>query len=143
VGLRALQSGEDFDGKIDNVLLTASAVDDEVLEKNKEFYPALDRCQRIFSYSSKNDPVVKTAYRLGDFPEFDAALGYHGTEHPDRLARHSERAYMIDCSEQVKSHGGYRQSAEFFGHWKKVLDEVTEFPQFMFLDGTPDPRPGQ
>ncbi|MDX2180497.1 MAG: hypothetical protein SFV18_12955 [Bryobacteraceae bacterium] len=112
------------------MLLTAAAVDDESLERNKEFFDATKSCGRIFNYYSKKDTVVGTAYRLGDFPEFDAALGAKGTEHPDRLAQNSPTAFMVDCTEEVDTHGGYRHWKEFYDYWATVANESAEIPQF-------------
>jgi esterase/lipase superfamily enzyme len=131
VGLGAIRTdGERYLGKIDNVLLSAAAVDDESLERSKEFFDSTKTAQRIFNYHSKNDKVVGLAYRLGDFPEFDKALGSKGTEHPDRLALHSPAVFMVDCQDRIDSHGGYRFEPKYFEHWAGVVKENVEYPQF-------------
>ena len=58
VALQALSTDDSL--WIDNLMMTAPAVDNECLEPNEEFFEALDSCGRVFVYHSKNDPVLKT-----------------------------------------------------------------------------------
>lgn len=61
---------------IDNLMLTAPAVDNTVFKPGREFHHALDACNRCFVYHSKRDTVLKIYYPAGDF--FDSvcpALG--------------------------------------------------------------------
>ena len=60
---------------VDNLLLTAAAVDNESLEPTREFNASLVSCRRAFVYHSSRDPVLKYAYRIG---ALDRALGYKG-----------------------------------------------------------------
>ncbi len=116
VGLQALV----FPGEptVRNLLLTAPAVDDEVLEPGKEFYAALPSALRCFVYHSVHDPVLKGAYR---FAEWDQALGYHGPQHPAVIAAACPSVYTLDCSTIIATHGGYRSSEPVLAHWARVL----------------------
>lgn len=103
---------------VDNLLLTAPAVDNESLEPKKEFNDALASCRRCIVYHSANDPVLKVAYRIG---ALDRALGFRGPEHPDVIDAQVPEAFVVDCSATVTSHGGYRQSSPVYDHWARVL----------------------
>jgi esterase/lipase superfamily enzyme len=105
---------------IDNVLLTAAAVDNESLEPKKEFHESLASCRRCLVYHSSKDPVLKIGYRIG---AFDRALGYKGPEHPDVIEQKCPDVFVVDCSAVVTSHGGYRQSGEVYDHWVRVLSD--------------------
>ena len=78
VALQALAGGTD--GFVDNLMLTAPAVDDESIEPGQEFHGALEHCRRCLVYHSDKDNTLKIGYRLGDL---DRALGLKGPQHPD------------------------------------------------------------
>ena len=60
----------------------ASAVDNESIEDGERYYEASQRCGHFYVFHSRNDPVLRVWYRVGDLPEFDTALGYSGPEDP-------------------------------------------------------------
>jgi hypothetical protein len=105
---------------LDNVLLTAPAVDNESLEPKKEFNESLASCRRCLVYHSLKDPVLKIAYRIG---ALDRALGYKGPEHPEVIEEQCPDVFVVDCSAIVTSHGGYRQSGEVYDQWARVLSD--------------------
>jgi esterase/lipase superfamily enzyme len=111
---------------VDDLLLTAAAVDNESLEPSKEFNGALPSCRRCFVYHSSKDPVLKVAYRIG---ALDRALGYKGPEHPAIIDTKCPEVFVVDCSAVVSTHGGYRNAAEMYDHWGKTLADVT-LPRF-------------
>lgn len=114
---------------IDNLMLTAPAVDNESLEPKKEFNNSLLSCRRCLVYHSSKDPVLKVAYRIG---ALDKALGFKGPEHPKVIEKECPDVFVVDCSAVVSSHGGYRQSPEVYGHWGRVLGEEL-LPRFETL----------
>ena len=103
---------------VDNLMLTAPAVDNESLEPTKEFNSSLLSCRRCFVYHSTKDPVLKIAYRIG---ALDKALGFKGPENPDVVEAKCPEVFVVDCSSVVNSHGGYRDAAEVYDHWNRVL----------------------
>ena len=118
VGLQAIAfAGEVW---VDNLLLTAPAVDDESIEPKQEFNGSLASCRRCLVYHSSGDPVLQLAYRVGDL---DRALGYKGPQHRAILERQCKDVFVVDCSNVVHSHGGYRHSDRFYEHWARVLHE--------------------
>jgi esterase/lipase superfamily enzyme len=118
VGLQALAfAGEVW---VDNLLLTAPAVDDESLEPRQEFNGSLASCRRCLVYHSSGDQVLKVSYRIGGL---DRALGYKGPQHRSIIEQHCRDVFAVDCSQAVQSHGGYRDSERFFEHWARVLHE--------------------
>jgi esterase/lipase superfamily enzyme len=130
VALQTLGGGTH--GFIDNLLMTSPAVDDEVLEPGREFHEALVACRRCVVYHTEKDRVLKIAYRIGDAPEFDRALGWKGPQHPDVIMRDCPEVFVVDCKKVVRSHGGYRSSAAYYEHWDRVLAEVP-LPRFETL----------
>ena len=71
----------------------ASAVDNESVEKGERYYSAAQRCQKFYVFHSKNDPVLRVWYRIGDFFDFDTALGYSGPEDPRAIMDHSTQRH--------------------------------------------------
>ena len=133
VALGAMEAADEV-VTIDNVMLTAAAVDNESLERNKEFYEATKHCRLVFNYHSKHDSVVKIAYRFGDLMDFDKALGCDGTQDRARLAAHTPNAVIVDCADYICGHGDYRRTKEYFDHWERILRERAVFPQFGYLE---------
>jgi esterase/lipase superfamily enzyme len=111
---------------VDNLMLTAAAVDNESLEPEKEFNTALISCRRCLIYHSAKDRVLKVAYRIG---AVDRALGFKGPEHPRVVETKCPEIFVVDCSAVVDSHGGYRKSADVYEHWGRVLAE-SPLPRF-------------
>jgi len=106
---------------VDNLLLSAPAVDNHVLEPGQTFHPVLDSCNRALVYHSKHDPVLKNFYTLGDITDgIHLALGLKGPR-SKTVTLKSSNLYSVDCSQRVTSHGGYKEAPQYFAHWKQVL----------------------
>lgn len=122
LGARVALQALAFAGEVwvDNLLLTAPAVDDESLEPKEEFNASLASCRRCLVYHSTGDPVLKVTYRLG---QIDRALGYKGPQHRAIVEQSCREVFVVDSSEVVHSHGGYRDTSRFYEHWLRVLRE--------------------
>lgn len=120
-----------------NVFLLAAAIDDETVERDEDYYEGAQRCSHVYVMHSENDPVLKTAYRLGDLPDFDRALGWKGPQRPAKIRDHSTNTKVVDCKQVVSSHGGYRNAAETYDYWLNELLTASA-PQFSEL--TPEGR---
>jgi esterase/lipase superfamily enzyme len=121
----ALQTlGGQSEGFVDNLMLIAPAVDDEVLEPRQEFNLALNLCRRCLVYHTDKDNVLKFGFRIGDGPEFDRALGFKGPQHPKIIDQKCPDVFVIDCKKVVASHGGYRSAPAYYGHWGRVVREI-------------------
>ena len=118
VGLQAL-AFENEGLWVDNLLLTAPAVDNESLEPAQEFHDSLDSVRRCLVYHSSRDKVLRVGYRVG---ALDRALGCTGPENPDTVASSCPEVHVVDCSKSIRSHGGYRASPSFYTHWARVLE---------------------
>lgn len=132
VVLQALGGGTN--GFVDNLMMTAAAVDDEVLEPRQEFNLALRECRRCLVYHTERDNVLKFAFRIGDVLEFDRALGWKGPQHPRVIERDCPEVFFIDCKNVVRSHGGYRTAGAYYEQWSRVLADVP-LPRFELLRG--------
>ena len=76
----------------------ASAVDNESVEQGERYFAASQRCQKFYVFHSKNDPVLRVWYRVGDFLDFDTALGYSGPEDPRAIMDASQNVTVINLS---------------------------------------------
>ena len=119
VALQALSTEDTL--WVDNLLLTAPAVDNECLEPNEEFNEALDSCARVFVYHSRHDGVLR-AYSI---IAVDRALGARGPENKPVILDHCPNVYVVDCQAVVRGHSGYRKQKRYFDHWERVLNQET------------------
>jgi esterase/lipase superfamily enzyme len=115
----------------------AAAVDNESIENRERYYQASGRCDRFYVFHSKNDPVLRVWYRVGDFFDFDTALGYSGPEDPGAIIVHSPHVRVINCKDIVHSHGGYRAAGEVWAYMAQELTAPTA-DQFVTLSRTPE-----
>lgn len=110
----------------------ASAVDNESVEKGERYFSAVERCERFYVFHSKNDPVLRVWYRVGDFFDFDTALGYSGPEDPRSVMDNSANLTVINCKDVVSSHGGYRSAGQVWSFMQREL-EAPGVQQFVTL----------
>jgi esterase/lipase superfamily enzyme len=113
----------------------ASAVDNESVEYGERYFDASRQAVRFYVFHSKNDPVLRVWYRLGDFFDFDTALGDSGPEDPRAIMDHSPHVRVINCKEVVTSHGGYRSSGQVWSFMAQELTSPTT-EQFVTLKKT-------
>jgi esterase/lipase superfamily enzyme len=111
----------------------AAAVDNESVEKGERYYTAAQRCEKFYLFHSKNDPVLRVWYRIGDLFEFDTALGYSGPEDPRAIMDHSANVTVINCKDVVTSHGGYRSAGQVWSFMQHELVTPTT-DQFVTLE---------
>lgn len=106
---------------IDNLLLSAPAVDNHVLEPDEAFNSSLESCNRCLVYHSTNDNVLKLSFPLGDLTDgIHKALGNKGPRSKPVTLK-SPNIYVVDCSARVHDHSGYKDAKQYFDHWKQVL----------------------
>ena len=106
---------------VDNLILSAPAVDNHLLEPDRDFAPSMESCNRCFVYHSKNDPVLKFSFLLGDIADgIHKALGLNGPRSKP-LTVATKNVYVVDCAQRVKDHSGYRKTNKYFQHWKQAL----------------------
>jgi esterase/lipase superfamily enzyme len=115
----------------------ASAVDNESVEHGERYFDASRQSARCYIFHSKNDPVLRVWYRLGDFVDFDTALGDSGPEDPRAILDHSPHVTVINCKDIVTSHGGYRSSGQVWAFMAQELTSPTT-EQFVTLKKTPE-----
>ena len=115
----------------------ASAVDNESVERGERYFEATQRCQRFYVFHSKNDPVLRVWYRVGDFFDFDTALGFSGPEDPRSIMDHSSNVTVVNCKEIVSSHGGYRSAGQVWSFMQQELNQAGS-QQFVTLERGPE-----
>jgi esterase/lipase superfamily enzyme len=134
VTLEALRETPSF---VRNAWNFAAAVDNESIESSERYYAATQRCSRFFVFHSKNDPVLRVWYRIGDLWDFDTALGYSGPEDPAAIINSSPHVRVINCKDVVQSHGGYRSSGQVWAYMSRELAAPLS-DQFVTLSRTPE-----
>jgi esterase/lipase superfamily enzyme len=127
---------EDPANAVRNAWNFASAVDNESIEFNERYFEASQRCTKFYVFHSKHDPVLRVWYRIGDFFDFDTALGYTGPEDPAAIIAHSPHVQVVNCKEVVTSHGGYRSAGQVWAHMSRELATPLA-AQFVTLEKTP------
>ncbi|MBA2593085.1 MAG: alpha/beta hydrolase [Gammaproteobacteria bacterium] len=115
----------------------ASAVDNESVEQGERYFDASRRSARFYVFHSKNDPVLRVWYRVGDFFDFDTALRYSGPEDPRAIIDHSRHVTVVNCKDVVTSHGGYRSSGQVWSFMAQELTSPTN-ERFVTLKKTPE-----
>jgi esterase/lipase superfamily enzyme len=115
----------------------ASAVDNESIEHGERYFDASRQSARCYVFHSKNDPVLRVWYRIGDLFNFDTALGDSGPEDPRTIMDHSPHVTVINCKDIVTSHGGYRSSGQVWSFMAQELTSPTT-EQFVTLKKTPE-----
>ena len=115
----------------------ASAVDNESIENGERYFDASQRCKSFYVFHSKNDPVLRVWYRVGDLWDFDTALGFSGPEDSGAIIANSKNVRVINCKEVVQSHGGYRSAGQVWAYMSQELANPSG-PQFVTLAKTPE-----
>lgn len=113
----------------------ASAVDNESVEEGERYFTASQGCSAFYVFHSKNDPVLRVWYRIGDLFDFDTALGYSGPEDPGSIMTSSQNVRVVNCKDVVASHGGYRSAGEVWSFMAQELVTPTT-AQFTTLTKT-------
>jgi hypothetical protein len=124
VAFQALSTAEGI--FVDNLMVTAPALDNECLQPKKEFNATLSNCRRCLVYHSSKDPVLKIAFTLASL---DLALGLKGHQDPAVIEQECPSVFTVDCSAIVKDHGGYRNAGAYYSHWARVLSDEA-LPRF-------------
>jgi esterase/lipase superfamily enzyme len=107
---------------VDNLLMTAAAIDNDLLEPGQDFFAAMNSVNRCFTYHSKNDPVLKKGFWIGDILDgLHPALGLKGPRSKPVTLQETPNVYVVDCSARITSHGGYRKEVKYYEHWIDVL----------------------
>jgi len=111
VGFEGMKAGL----HLDTLILAAAAVGDDDLDvtRKKGYGQYLDRAERIFVAYSRNDAVLKRAYR---FALWDDALGLRGPRRPDAVPAHVK---LWDLSAHIHKHGDYKRSRPYKDLWKR------------------------
>jgi len=120
VGLGALKHSRRI--LVDNLLLTAPAVDSTILQPGREFHTSLDACNRCFVYHSRKDKTLRKAYPIGDAIDgIQPALGLNGPRSKRLTLESTPNVHVVDCASCVPTHGAYRRAAPVYEHWQRVL----------------------
>ena len=107
---------------VDNLLLSAPAVDNTSFQPGREFHDSLDGCNRCFVYHSGRDDVLRRWFPAGDFINSACpALGLNGPRRPTTALKQHSNLYVIDCSACVPEHSAYRKTTAYYAHWARVL----------------------
>lgn len=107
---------------LNHLLLTAPAVDCDILEPGREFHPALAACSRCLVYHSRHDRILRKSFPIGDLADgIKKALGLTGPRHRATVLKTCPNLYVVDCTRCVPDHHGYRHARPVYAHWRRVL----------------------
>jgi esterase/lipase superfamily enzyme len=107
---------------VDQLLLTAPAVDHHLLEPDKDFFSSTQNCNRLFIYHTQHDGVLRAAYPLGDIHDGPGrALGLRGPRSKPVTISKTPNIYVVNCAQRVSGHGAYKDTKQYFQHWNQVL----------------------
>jgi len=120
MGCRLALEALSFDSalSIGNVFLMAAAIDNGALERGQEYSGAIQRCEKIYGFYSKNDKVVREYYPI---VEWDKGFGAVGSQNPSKLPADIQ---AINCSSFIDSHGNYAGSDEMFEMIGEILSDL-------------------
>lgn len=116
IGLELLPA----DKSIQNLFMSAAAIDNELIQSGEKYYISVDSCSNVYVFHSKNDPVLKMMFPLGDF---DMALGYSGPEDPGAIIKHSPNVKVINCKNIIKQHGAYKDCDQIYTYMLNPLPD--------------------
>lgn len=111
VALEALRAGL----HCRNLIMSAPAVSDEALEPSSRYGAYLYRANRILVAYSRHDPV-DWPYK---FASWDKMLGCHGPQEPGAIVAGVD---LLDCSNKINKHSGYKASVEYLTRWRQTVE---------------------
>lgn len=114
VALESLRSGLE----VRNLILAAAAIHDEAVEVGELYGSVIEgRTHRTLVTYSRNDPVLRHAFRLA---EWDNALGLTGPRSSKDVMLPTTLE-SIDLTPVIGTHSGYKKSAEFYNIWEQAV----------------------
>lgn len=120
--LEAMNSPETVK-EVTNFFSFGAAVDNESIEKGKEYYTSIKNCRNVYVAYSKEDDVLKYFYTLA---ELDNALGSTGIEDISKLPSHVQ---LVDCDNVIESHSEYFKSSQIFTFIQNRLLGIPPLPE--------------
>lgn len=97
-----------------NLILAAPAVGDDDLNADGRYGEAANRAARVIVAHSRNDAVLRRAYRMA---LWDDAIGLRGPRRLELVPPHVE---SWDLSAWIGRHGDYKRSIEYTMRWRKI-----------------------
>lgn len=127
VGYHALKTQKAI--SIRNVFSFGAAISRDRLNEEKNLYKLVDKVSNLYVFHTRNDGILKYAFRMVEWRD---ALGFSGPSNRDYLFQRIAKMTVIDCSEVIDDHTGYKQSDELFRFISQILDG-RKFRQFVRL----------
>ena len=98
-----------------NIWMIAPAIEDYALCQGGKYYDNIFYANNTHIFHSSNDGILGGLYR---FVEFDDALGYEGPKYPlDGI----DGVHVVDCSDNIRRHSGYKNSVMIYSYMKEFL----------------------
>ena len=106
---------------------------ERTLEKKRleayEYDEAVDLCRKLIVFHSIEDEALSRLYPLA---EGYTAMGYAGPKIRDKGKIDRGRICIVDCTQVVTQHGGYKRAQKVFAYIEKVIDDGTcQFEQVL------------
>ena len=107
---------------VDNLLLSAPAVDCTILQPGREFHDSLSACNRAWVYYSRRDAVLRKLFPVGDAADgITRALGLNGPRRPAQALQQHPNLYLVDGTACIPEHSAYRKTPAYYAHWARIL----------------------
>jgi hypothetical protein len=124
VALEAVRCGL----RVRNLVLAAAAVDNESVQVDKRYGPYLQtNCENVLVAYSKNDSVLRKAFRISSWLKRAArlrfwgddckALGYTGPQNPEKCPFNLQAVELPS----ITRHGNYKDNSDYFAAWLRLV----------------------
>lgn len=114
---------------IRNIFSFGAAISRERLSEEESLYKLIDKVSSLYIFHTRNDGILKYGFRLIEWRD---ALGYSGPGDRKQIRQQFAKINVIDCSDVIQDHTGYKKSKEVFQFISEVLEGRT-FKQFIRL----------
>jgi hypothetical protein len=116
VGFNALSTDDQI--SIRNVFSFGAAISKETLLRQEKLLKMIEKVSNLYIFHTRNDGILKYGYRLLEWRE---ALGFSGPPQEVPIVDDFTRMKVIDCSEVIRDHLGYRRSDRIFRFIANIL----------------------
>ncbi|MGD8427939.1 MAG: DUF726 domain-containing protein, partial [Balneolaceae bacterium] len=117
VGRMAFKNEDNI--KVRNIYSMGAAINNNSVFDSNEFNNIIQSCDRIFIFYTENDRILKYAYRL---IEWHSPIGYAGPNMGLLNDKAPEKIRLVDCSDFIADHTGYKRSEKVFRFIGSMLD---------------------
>lgn len=106
---------------INNIYSFGSAITKEAIVKHDEIRNAIKRTNHFYVFVTQNDSLLKYGFRL---IEWKSPIGYKDGEEDQKIMKNLDKITIVDCTEVIKNHTGYKDSDEIYRFIAETIDKT-------------------